>query len=443
MIAMASEVKIEDISSVQRKLSFEVLWDDVKREIDSIYKTVGRSAKIRGFRPGKAPRNVLELHYKEKVEEEAVSNLVTKHFSDAVEKNHIDVVAQPVIDQKGITKGENFLFTATVDVQPLLDPRDYAGLALEKESLSVTKADVDDRLTQIRQMYATLEDVAEDRGLADGDFALIDFAGTIGGEARKELAAKDHTLQIGSQSFVPGFEEQLIGMKKGESRDITVTFPETYGAKDIAGKEVLFSVTLKNIREKILPELNEEFVKNFEKYESLEDLKNDVKKSLEEEGESRIREQLRNKIIDALLEKNEFEVPPSWVERQTYAMMLDARQRMVQNGMSDDQAAELSYNMHDRFLEQATRMVKTSFILGKIAEKESIEVSEEDVDKKLKEIAQKYGQEYESVKKFYEGDGMKERLKDQLLETKILDFVEEKADITVVKKAKKTKKGEK
>lgn len=443
MSAMASEVKIEDISSVQRKLSFEVLWDDVKREIDSIYKTVGRSAKIRGFRPGKAPRNVLELHYKEKVEEEAVSNLVTKHFSDAVEKNNIDVVAQPVIDQKGITKGENFLFTATVDVQPLLDPRDYAGLALEKESQSVTKADVDDRLTQIRQMYATLEDVADDRGLADGDFALIDFAGTIGGETRKELAAKDHTLQIGSQSFVPGFEEQLIGMKKGESRDITVTFPETYGAKDIAGKEVLFSVTLKNIREKILPELNEEFVKNFEKYESLEDLKNDVKKSLEEEGESRIREQLRNKIIDALLEKNEFEVPPSWVERQTYAMMLDARQRMVQNGMSDDQAAELSYNMHDRFLEQATRMVKTSFILGKIAEKESIEVSEEDVDEKLKEIAQKYGQEYESVKKFYEGDGMKERLKDQLLETKILDFVEEKANTTVVKKAKKTKKGEK
>ncbi len=443
MIAMASEVKIEDISSVQRKLSFEVLWDDVKREIDSIYNTVGRSAKIRGFRPGKAPRNVLELHYKERVEEEAVSNLVTKHFSDAVEKNHIDVVAQPVIDQKGITKGENFLFTATVDVQPLLDPRDYAGLALEKESLSVTKADVDDRLTQIRQMYATLEDAAEDRVLADGDFALIDFAGTIGGEARKELAAKDHTLQIGSQSFVPGFEEQLLGMKKGESRDITVTFPETYGSKDIAGKEVLFSIDLKNIREKILPELNEEFVKNFEKYESLEDLKNDVRKSLEEEGESRIKGQLRDKIIDALLEKNEFEVPPSWVERQTYAMMLDARQRMVQNGMSDDQAAEISYNMHDRFLEQATRMVKTSFILGKIAEKESIEVSEEDVDEKLKEIAQRYDQNYESVKKFYEGDGMKERLKDQLLETKILDFVEERADITVVKKAKKTKKGEK
>jgi len=303
---MASEVKIEDISSVQRKLSFEVLWDDVKKELDSIYKTVGRSAKIRGFRPGKAPRNMLELHYKERVEEEAVSNLVTKHFSDAVEKNNIDVVAQPVIDQQGITKGENFLFTATVDIQPLLDPTDYAGLALEKESLSVTKADVDDRLTQICQMYATLEDVADDRGLADGDFALIDFSGTIGGEARKELASKDHTLQIGSQSFVPGFEEQLLGMKKGESRDITVTFPETYGAKDIAGKEVLFSVTLNNIRVKILPELNEEFVKNFEKYESLEDLKDDVKKSLEEEGESRIKAELRDKIIDKLLEKNEF-----------------------------------------------------------------------------------------------------------------------------------------
>ena len=439
---MASEVKIEDISPIQRKLSFEVLWDEVKKELDSIYKTVGKSAKIKGFRPGKAPRAVLETHYGDSVKEEAVSNLITKHYTEAVEKNNIEIVAQPVIDQKGITEGEAFLFTATVEVQPVLDPRDYDGLELEKEKLSVTKADVDARLTQIRQMYATLEDVTADRGLAEDDFALIDFQGTLDGEARKELAAEDHTLQIGSKSFVPGFEEQLIGMKKGETKDITVTFPDDYGSEDVAGKEVSFSVTLKNIREKVLPKLDEEFVKNFEKYGSLKDLKDDAKKSLEEEGEARIKGELRKTIVDKLLETNEFEVPSAWVDHQIYTMMLDARQRMVQNGMPDDKAAEISYNLHDRFKDQAMRMVKASFILGEIAKKESIEATDEEVEEKLKELAQRYGQDYESIKKAGEDDGMRDRLRDELLEQKTLDFIEGKAMITTAKKSRKKSKGE-
>lgn len=440
---MGNNVTIEDVSPVQKKLSFEVPWDEVKKELDSIYKTVGKSAKIKGFRPGKAPRAVLETHYAARVEEETISNLVNRHYADAIEKNTLDVVAQPMIDQKGITKEEKFLFTATVEVQPVLDPQDYTGLELEKEKLSVVKADVDERLTQIRQMYATLEDVTDDRPLANDDFAIIDFAGTLNGEARKELEARDHNIQIGSGSFIPGFEDQLIGMKKDETREIVVTFPEKYGVEDIAGKEVAFSVTLKNIREKILPQLDEEFVKNFEKYETLKDLKDDVKKSLQEEGEARIKTQLRNAIVDKLLEKNEFEVPLAWVERQIYNMMLDARQRMVQNGMPDDRATELTYGMHDRFKDQAARMVKASFILGRIADKESIEISEEEVEEKLKEIAERYGQDYETVKGVYEEQGMKDRLRDDLLEQKILDFIEEKAKITAVKKEKKEEKGEK
>ena len=439
---MASEVKIEDISPVEKKLSFEVIWDDVKKELDSIYKTVGKSAKIRGFRPGKAPRKVLELHYGESVKEETISSLVTKHYTEAVEKNDIEVVAQPVIDQKGITEGEDLLFTATVEVQPVLDPQDYAGIDLKKEKLNITKADVEERLTQIRQMYATLEDVTDDRALAEGDFALIDFEGRLDGEARKDMSSEDYTLQMGSHSFVPGFEEQLVGMKKGAPKDITVTFPDDYGAKDIAGKEVLFSVTLKNIREKVLPALDEEFIKNFEKYESLKDLREDVKKSLGEEGKARIKAELRGTIVDKLLEKNEFEVPSAWVERQVYTMMLDARQRMVQNGMPDDKAAEISYNLHGRFKDQAAKMVKASFILSEIAKKESIEVGEEEIEEKLRELAQRYGQDYESAKKAYEGNEMKDRLKDELLEQKTLDFIEEKATITALEKGKKKEKGE-
>lgn len=442
MVDLEGGVKIEDIGPVQRKLSFEVLWDEVKKELDSMYKAVGKNAKIKGFRPGKAPRQVLELHYGDQVKGETISNLVTKHYTEAVEKNNIEVVTQPVIDQQGITEGKNFLFTATVEIQPVLDPQNYTGLDLEREKLSVTKAVIDDRLTQIRQMYATLEDVTDDRPLAEGDFALIDFAGTLDGEARKDLAAQDYTLQTGSQSFVPGFEDQLIGMKKGESKEITVTFPETYSAKDIAGKEVSFSVTLKHIREKILPELDEEFVRNFEKYESLKDLRDDVKRSLEEEEEARIKAELRDMIVDRLLENNEFEVPSAWVERQIYNMMLDARQRMVQNGMPDDKAAELSYNLRDRFKDQATKMVKASFILDKIAEKESIEVKEEEIEEKLRELTRRYGQQYETVREASKNNGIRDRLRDELLEQKALDLIEEKATITTSKGGTKKEKGE-
>jgi len=205
---------------------------------------------------------------------------------------------------------------------------------------------------------------------------------------------------------------------------------------------VLFSVTLKNLREKILPELDEEFVKNFEKFESLEDLKNDVTKSLEEEGEARIKTDLQNAMIDKLLENNEFEVPSAWVEKQVYSMMLDARQRMVQNGMPDDKAAELSYNLRDRFKDQATKMVKASFILDKIAEKESIEVKEEEIEEKLRELTRRYGQQYETVREASKNNGIRDRLRDELLEQKALDLIEEKATITTSKGGTKKEKGE-
>ncbi len=440
---MATEVKIEDISSVEKKLSFEVLWDEVKSELDSIYKKVGKGAKVKGFRQGKAPRNVLELHYGDKVEEDVISNLVTKNYTEAVEKNGIAVAAQPVVDQKGIKKGESFIFSVTVETQPEIDPKGYEGLELEKEELDVTPSDVDERIEQIRQMYATLEDVSEDRALAEGDFALIDFVGKLNGEVRPGMESSDYTLQIGSKSFIPGFEEQIVGMKKGDSKDISLTFPEEYGAKDLAGKEVVFSVALKNIRAKVLPALDEEFIKNFEKYENLNDLTEDVRKSLEEEGEARIKAELRSAIADKLLERNDLEVPSSWVERQIYNMMMDARQRMVQNGMPDNKAAELTYSLHDKFKEQATTMVKASFLLNEIAKKESIEVSDEEVDAKIRELADRYKQDYETVNNAYESNGVKENFKVELLENKTMDFIEGKATITPVKKDKaKAERGE-
>lgn len=434
---MVAEVTMEDISSVKKKLSFEIPWEDVKRELDSIYKTLGKNAKIKGFRQGKVPRNVLETHYKEQAEQEVISDIISKHYTDAVEERKLVPVEQPTIDQKGIKKGENFFFTTTFETQPVVDLKDYIGIELEKEEVEITEADIAERLEQIRQMYATLEDIEEDRALVNGDFAVIDFEGKLDGEARKELVSEDYVFQAGSQSFVPGFEEQIAGMKKGEKRDITVTFPENYSAKDIAGKEVEFSITLKNIREKILPELNEDFVKNFERFETLEDLRESVRKSLEEEENGRIKTELQSAIVDKLLEKNEFEVPSSWVEEQLYNMMLSARQRMVRNGMPDEEAAKLSYSLREKFNDQAVKIAKASFMFHEIAKKESLKVDEQDVDNRMKALALRYGQDYDSIKRIYEENNAQERLRDELIEQKAADFVEERAVITLVKKDRK------
>ncbi len=439
---VAAEVKIEEINSVKKKLSLEIPWSEVKRELDDAYNTIGKKAKVKGFRPGKTPRKILEMHYKDQAEEEAISSLVSKSYSKALETNEIMVVSQPVIDQKGIETDKDFIYSATVEVQPVFEPKDYTGIEVEKEELEVTDSDLETRLEQLRQMYSTIESIEEDKEVAEGDFVSIDFEGKVDGEVRKELSSENYLLEIGSKTFIPGFEEQLTGARKGELREVQVTFPDEYQNKDFAGKESLFSVTVKDIKEKKIPDLDENFIKNFEAYETLEDLKKDIRKSLIEENESRIKTDLRNNIIIKLLDNNEFEVPSTFVDRQIYYMMMDTQQRMINNGMPPEKAAEISVTLHDRFKGDATRMVKTSLLLDKISEKESITVDEKEVEERLKELAHNYTQDYESLRANYEKNNLIDRLKDEILEQKTLNFLEEKADIKVVKKKSEEKKGE-
>jgi trigger factor len=433
---VTSEVKIEEINSVKKKLSFEIPWSDVKNEIDSAYLVVGKKARIKGFRPGKVPRKVLEVHYRDEAEGEAISSLVSKSYLEALEKNDIMPIDQPIIDQKGIEREQSFNYTATVEIHPVVDPKDYTGIEVEKAELKVTKKDVDNRLDQLREMYATLEDVKEERGLKEGDFAIIDFEVTVDGKERKELASNNYMLQLGAGMFMPGFEDKLEGLKKGETKKVAMTFPDNFDTKEIAGKEGVYSVTIKDIREKRVPELDGEFIKNFEKYESFDDLKKDIKKSIEEEKKANIKSEVTKKIVDALLEKNDFDVPSVWIERQIYIMTLDAQQRMIRNGMAPDKVVEISANLHDRFQDQATRMVKSTLLLNKIAEKESITVEENEIEESLKEIATQTARDFETVKETYEKNNLIEGLKNEILEKKTLEFIEDKAIIKTIKKKK-------
>ena len=430
-----AEVKIEEISPVKKKLSFEISWEEVKKALDSAYETVGKKARIRGFRPGKTPRRVLEIYFKDQAEGEAITSLVNTTYVEALKENSITAVTDPEIHQQGIETNKNFTYEATVEIEPIFDPRDYMNLTLEKRGVTVIDEDVETRLQELRSMYSSLKDLEEDRGVIDGDFVMINFEGRIAGELRKELTEENYALTVGAKKLVPGFEEQLIGMKKGETREFKITFPSDYPTKELAGSEAGFRVVMKDIKVKVLPDLNEDFIKNFDQYDSLAALKEDVRKSIQEQREAEAASTMRKNLMDQLLNVNRYDVPSAYVERQILNMMVDAQRRMVYGGMDPDQATNMAVNLHDRLKDDAVRIVKSTLLLQKIAEKESIQVYEKEVEEKLKEIGDKYKQSYESVRQSYEQQNLLESFRSKLLEEKTLDFIESKANIIIKKDA--------
>jgi len=422
-------IKVEEISPVKKKISFEIPWEEVKKELDTAYRTVGKKARIKGFRPGKTPRHILETYYREDAEGEAVSSLVQRSFEEAIQANNLMPVARPQIEQNGIQADQSFTYSATVEVEPVIEPQGYKGLDLQKEDTAVTDRDVDVRLEELRNMYSSLVDVEAGRSVQEGDFLLIDFEGKLGGETRKDLTETGFRIEVGSKRLVPGFEDALIGLKQGESKEFTVKFPDDYQVKEFAGNDIAFNVTVQDVKVKVLPELDENFVKNFNKYDNLEALKIDLRKSLEEEKIARVKTNLQKAINEQLLEKNHFDVPEAYVERQIFNMMVEYQRRMVMNGMDPDNAAKVAANLHDQFRDEAARMVRTGILLQRIAEMEALAVDEKEIDDRIRETASRYGRDFESMKVSYEKDNLIDRLKDQILEEKTLDFIESRANI--------------
>jgi len=427
-------INVEDLSPVKKKVSLEIPWDDVKNELDAVYQEVGKKAKIKGFRPGKIPRKILETYFKDQAEEETITNIVNKYYWQALEGKGIVPVSRPEINQDGIKDNTNFSFSASFETEQDFEPRHYKGIDVEKEQIKVNDDDVQKRIDEIRQMFATMEEVTDDRPADKGDFVVMDFEGTLNGEKYKELKADDYFLEIGSQKFVPGFEDQLIGMKKGEARDIHVSFPTDYHESRFAGQEVVFHVTVKSIREKKLPENDDSLIKNFEKYESFEDFKNDVRKTLEDKAREMDKVKLQNKITDILVSENELEVPSALVERQIYYMMMETQQKMLSAGIDENTAMDFNLKMKDKYKPDAEKIVKSFLVLKKIAEKESITATDGDLESYLQELAQHSGRDYESFQKMYNIEERKDSLMMELVQKKVFDFIEQNANIKVVEK---------
>ena len=427
-------VKVEDISQVKKKMSFEIPWAFVKDELENVYRDIGKKAKIKGFRPGKIPRKMLENYFKADAEGETITNIVNKYYWQELDDRGIVTLSRPEIEQDGLKENADFSFSASFETEPNFEPQGYLGIELEKVNTSVSDEDMEKRLQEISKMFATMQDVAEDRQAVMGDFVTIDFTGTLDGEALPELQSENFLLELGSKRFIPGFEEQLVGMKNNETKEINLTFPDDYHEKKMAGKDVVFSVTVKGLKEQKLPEIDENFIKNFDKYNTLEDLKNDVRKSMEDQCKRQSESQLQDKIIEAVLKANEFEAPPSLVERQIFYMMSDTQKRMKSAGMDEKNAMELSFRMHDQFKQDAEKTVRSFLLIKKIAEKEAITVSNDDLDNHIKELAEIHHTDYEVVKSAYAEEERMNSLKSEIIQKKVFDFIAHQANIKVIEK---------
>jgi trigger factor len=416
------KVAVENISPVKKKLNIEIAPDSVSKEMDKAISDVAKKAKIPGFRPGKAPKAIVEKHYGEEVRSEVMNRLISDSYLRALQEHSLNPVDVPEIDNvSSLAKGFPLTFTATVEVRPDIVLGVYDGIEVKEKDITVSDEEVTQTVDRLREMYAQLE-VVEGRPLEKNDTAIIDFEGHREGKPIEGAKASDYMLALGTNALIPGFEDQLTGMNRGETREIKVTFPADYNKKDLAGKDATFKVTLKEIKKKVLPELNDEFAKDIGGNKSVDELREGIKKDLEARKRDELASAQREELLSKLVDAHSFDVPPGMVERELQSMARQQATRMARQGRDVKSFDIANFREENRSL--AENRVRGLLILDAIAEKEKVEVEEQEISSALAMMAKTSGQPVEAIKKYYESlDGGLDNLRSSLIQEKTLGLL--------------------
>ena len=393
---------VEKIASNKVKLSFDIDSAKFDEAMGKAYLKVRNQVTIPGFRKGKAPRKMIENMYGEGVfYDEAFELIFDEVYGPAVDENKIEVVDRPEIEIQEIGAGKNLKFTCEVFVKPDVTLGEYKGVSVKKETTVVTDVEVDARVEEERNKQAT-EIQVEDRAVIEGDTVNLDYAGTVDGVAFAGGTAQDQTLKIGSGSFIPGFEEQMIGMNIGEEKDLQVTFPEKYHAEELAGKAAVFHVKVNSITETQLPALDDDFAKDISEFDTLEEYKADIRAKLEAQAAERDNNNFTNAVIEKVLENATVEIPEAMIERQIDSMMRDFEYRLMGNGLKLDDFLKYTGSDMKAFREnyrgQAEKSVKAHLVLEAIEKAEAIDATQEQIDKQLEAFAAQTGKTVEEFK---------------------------------------------
>lgn len=422
------KVTVENGENQQVTLTIEVEAAEVNKAVEQACKRLANRVSIPGFRKGKAPRMIVERHVgKDAVLQEAFDIVAPKALSKAFDEQKIDPVTRPSVDIETLEEGKDLVFKATVTPRPEVKLGDYKGLNVPKNEVNITDEDVEKQLKTFQDRQGKLVDAPEGAEVKDGDFTTLDFKGFVDGEAFDGGEGKDYPLQIGSNSFIPGFEDQLVGAKIGEERDVNVKFPEEYHAKELAGKDATFKCTIRSIKTKELPAIDDELAKKVSKFETLDELKADIRKNLEENAERTAENDQKSAAIEMAANNITVDIPAVMIDNRVTAMIQEMAMRLEQQGMKLEQYLQYAgtdiAKLREQYRETAEKNVKTDLMLEEVAKAENIKVEAKDLDEEVAAMAAAYGATPQQVQKIIKEQGRIGDLAASVLRKKTAQFI--------------------
>ena len=413
-------LQVEKLEKNMAKLTIEVSAEDLDKAMEKAYQKQKSRISLPGFRKGKAPRKMIESMYGKGVfMEDAVNSLVPQEYTKALGECELEIVSQPEINVTQMEPGKELIFTADVAVKPEVTLGDYKGVEVPKTEIAVTDEEVDAEIKKEQDKNARTV-VVEDRAAANGDITTIDFEGFVDGVAFDGGKGTDYALTLGSGTFIPGFEDQIVGANTGDHVEVKVTFPEEYQAKELAGKEAVFQCDVKKIETKEVPELDDEFAKDVSEFDTLAEYKEDVKKNLTEKKEKEARTAKENAAVDKAIENAQMDIPELMTKTECRQMMDDFSRRMQQQGLSMEQYFQFTGQSMDKMMEdmkpQALKRIQTRLVLEKVAEAENIQPSEEEITEEIQKMADAYKMEADKIREAIGESGLEQMKKDMAVQ---------------------------
>ncbi len=424
-------VKVEELENSEVKLEITVSAEKFEEGMNKAFFKNAKYFSVPGFRKGKAPRARVEKYYGEHVlYEDAFNEIAPEIYEEALKENNIEAVARPEIDITQIGNGKDLIFTAIVTVKPKVELGKYKGIKIEKKEYPVTDEDVDNAIKAMAEKNARIITCDDDKILEKGDTAVIDFEGFVGGEAFEGGKGENYSLEIGSNTFIPGFEDQLIGLKKGEETDVNVSFPENYFSKELAGKPAIFKVKVNEIKTKEYPKMDDEFAKDVSEFDTLKELKADTRAHLEEENSRRAKYEMEEDAIEEVTHSAKIDIPAKMLDAEIDGYIHDMNHRLEHQGMTLDMYMQMMNtdlaSVREQFRGKAEHNIMTRLVLEAIFEAEKIEITDEDINKKLADVAKEYGRDAEEfVAKA--NDQVKEFAKEELKYDLAVKFIMDNA----------------
>ncbi len=432
------KVQVNDAERSQKELLVEIPYEVFETAADKELDTLLPKAKIHGFRPGKAPREIARKQFSHQIKSQAIEKVINEAVQDALTSNNIMPISQAHISDVVFEENKPITFTAKVDVFPKVELNKYKDFNFKKVTVEISDADIEDALISLQERDMTYEPVENRDTVQKGDVTVIDFEGKKDGVAFEGGTAKDFSLNIGSGQFIPGFEDSVIGMKKGETKDLNLTFPKEYNNAELAGQDVVFTVTVHEIKEKIKPEINDDFARDIDpNSKGLDDLKSKLKKGLQTEADKATQLEAFGQILEQIVKENPFEVPYSFVKEQSDRLAFNAMNQFYQMGLNPEQVGISFEMMAQRYISQAEEQVKQAIVINEVAKLENIAVEEEDINNFLSFHSELQGRTVEEIRKELETQMQMESVRNDVLGDKVYKFL---AGVNKAEETKMTKK---